>query len=175
MYIALLWVTIMSPGLSYANEREFAVKAGFIFNFARYSEGSWFNPNRSDRYTICSFNPQFVLTASKTLKNQKVKNRPVEVHLVSVKGIPNEICNSFYLTSINDSLIGKVVDNPKLSNTMLIGENKKFIQSGGHINLFITGGKVRFEVDANALASSGIKMSSKVLRLGRVVERGSEQ
>lgn len=161
---------MLSPVFSYANDREYAVKAGFIFNFARYSEGEWFNPKRSDRYIICSFNSQFVLTASKTLANQKVKNRPVEVHLVSNLGVPNEMCNSFYLTSVNDEFMNKVIDNAKLKNTMLIGESKNFIRSGGHINLFITGGKVRFEVDANSLVSSGIKMSSKVLRLGRVVD-----
>lgn len=161
----------MSANLSYANEREYAVKAGFIFNFARYSEGSWFNPNRRDNYIICSFNSDFVLTASKTLTGQKVKNRQVEVHLVSRKGMPNDSCNSFFLTERNAALIKKVVKNESLSKTMLIGEMKTFIPSGGHINLFIAGGKVRFEVDSDALLGADIKMSSKVLRLGRVVER----
>jgi hypothetical protein len=155
----------------YANEKEYAVKSGFIYNFARYSEGNWFNPARSKNYIICSFNPEFVLTASRTLIGQKVKNRLVEVHLVSKQGIPTSVCNSFFLTEENADLIDKVVNNDLLKKTMLVGEKSSFIRTGGHINLFITGGKVRFEVDANTLLDSGIKMSSKVLRLGRVVER----
>lgn len=172
MIHVLLLVTFLLPAKSWANQREFAVKAGFIYNFARYSEGNWFSSNKSQHYVICSFNPKFVLSASQTLANQKVKNRLVEVYLVSKQGTPNGTCNSFYLTQENNYLISKVVDNPQLRNTMLIGENNQFIQSGGHINLFITGGKVRFEVDADALTNAGIKMSSKVLRLGRVVKGG---
>ncbi|WP_413283279.1 YfiR family protein [Vibrio sp. MA40-2] len=167
----ILYIVIyMSPTLSMANDREYAVKSGFIYNFARYSEGSWFNPNDSQRYIICSFDPQFVLTASKTLALQKVKNRLVEVHLISVDGIASSTCHSFFLTNKNTNMVDKVVHNPNFADTMLIGENKSFIGSGGHINLFITGGKVRFEVDSYSLSQSGIKMSSKVLRLGRVIK-----
>ncbi|MFC1235414.1 YfiR family protein [Vibrio sp. F74] len=165
----------MSANLSYASEREYAVKAGFIFNFARYSEGNWFNPNLRSNYIICSYNPDFVLTASKTLIGQKVKNRQVEVHLISREGMPDDSCNSFFLTEKNSDLIEKVTRNESLKKTMLVGEMKTFVPSGGHINLFITGGKVRFEVDSDALLDAGIKMSSKVLRLGRVVEGRRKQ
>lgn len=161
---------LLVPTYAWPNEREYAVKSGFIYNFARYSEGNWFNPNRSKNYIICSFNQEFVLTASKTLVGQKVKNRLVEIHLVSRNGIPDRMCNSFFLTEKNSDLMDKVLNNKKLSNAMLVGERKSFIKSGGHINLFLTGGRVRFEVDSKALTEAGIKMSSKVLRLGRVIE-----
>ncbi|WP_317715828.1 YfiR family protein [Vibrio sp. TH_r3] len=160
----------MSPTLSMANDREYAVKSGFIYNFARYSEGDWFNPNTAQRYVICSFDPQFVLIAAKTLVSQKVKNRLVEVQLVSQDGISSSHCNTFFFSNQNSYMLSEVLANPNFSKTMLIGESKDFVKSGGHINFFITGGKVRFEVDSYALNKADIKMSSKVLRLGRVIK-----
>ena len=61
--------------------------------------------------------------------------------------------------------------NKAFSNLMLVGEFDGFLASGGHINFFIVGGKVRFEIDPIKLKNSGINMSSKVLRLGRIHER----
>lgn len=168
--ILSLLTALLSFSPVYTSEREYAVKAGFIYNFARYSDGDWFDPELSAKYIVCSFNPEFVLSASKTLVNQKVKNRPVEVHLVSRMGIPDESCNSFFLTERNYNLLANVVANERLNKAMLISEKHGFIEDGGHINLFIAGGKVRFEVDAVRLQSAGINMSSKVLRLGRVIE-----
>lgn len=152
-----------------ANEQEYAIKAGFIYNFARYSDGRWFNSNRFEHYIICSFDPKFVLTASKTLVGKKVKNRTVEVHLVSRKGRPDASCNTFFLAEPDYDLLTKVVNNSELSRSMLIGEKAGFLEAGGHINLFLNSGKVRFEVDAHRLKQAGIQMSSQVLRLGRVL------
>jgi hypothetical protein len=52
---------------------------------------------------------------------------------------------------------------------MIVGETDNFIVQGGHIRFFLSGGKIRFEVSPDKLKLSGITMSSKVLRLGRVV------
>ena len=57
-----------------------------------------------------------------------------------------------------------------LSGIMLVGESEGFLITGGHINFFIVSGKVRFEIDPKSLRHSGINMSSKVLRLGRIYE-----
>ena len=165
--LVLLFI-IMLPTLSMANDREYAVKSGFIYNFARYSEGDWFNPKTSQRYVICSFDPQFVLIASKTLLSQKVKNRLVEVQLISLSGISNVHCNTLFFSNQNSNMLSEVLANPNFAQTMLIGERKDFLKSGGHINLFITGGKVRFEVDSSALSQADIKMSSKRNRIKNV-------
>ena len=60
----------------------------------------------------------------------------------------------------------------RLSQSMLVGDFESFIPSGGHISFFIVGGKVRFEIDPVKLKQAGINMSSKVLRLGRMHQRG---
>ena len=53
---------------------------------------------------------------------------------------------------------------------LLVGENDGFIESNGHIRFFLSSGKVRFEISPNNLKIDGLTMSSKVLRLARIVD-----
>lgn len=165
-----LWLLMMMffvSGMAIASPREDAIKSGFIYNFARYSQGEWFNAELKPSYNICSFDAQFVEIATHTLKARTIENRPVVVHLLrsEFQGITD--CNTLFISKNDIDKWNYLIKNKQLSKLMLVGESAGFIASGGHINFFIVGGKVRFEVNPDKLKQSGIDMSSKVLRLGR--------
>lgn len=167
--LALLLV-VMQPGYSVASEREYAIKAGFIYNFARYSEGEWFQPAHSSEYLICSTDGRFVEIAKRTLKDQMVKDRLVVVKQIE---LPESGCNSLFVSATQEEPAA-LVHSPEFRSTMIIGESKGFVQAGGHLNFFIAGGKIRFEVSPSKLKRAHIKMSSKVLRMGRTVVEASQ-
>jgi len=157
-------------GNTMANSREDAIKSGFIYNFARYSQGSWFNASQQNNYNICSFNPDFIGTAAKTLKGLSIDRRPVGLVLLT-DDKPNMVnCNTLFISKADSSTWHTILESEAIPPVMLVGEFDGFLASGGHINFFIISGKVRFEVSPSRLRKSGIKMSSKVLRLGRVFE-----
>jgi hypothetical protein len=161
----ILPLTLLS-GICHADERESALKAGFLYNFARYSDGDWFNHNLTSQYTICTTSQAFADIANRVLQAQDVQNVPVFAKYISS---PEPDCHSLFVSA--DTLdTERFIHSPEFSQTMLIGENKGFIQSGGHINFFIAGGRIRFEVDPQHLEDHGIKLSSKVLRMGRIIK-----
>lgn len=157
---------ILLAASSHASEREQALKAGFLYNFARYSEGDWFKSETESHYIICSTSESFTMVAKEVLKEQKIKSLPVLVEYITS---PNNHCHSLFVSDDYQNINGFIL-NESFKNTMLIGEGKGFLNSGGHINFFIAGGKVRFEVSPKQLKKAKIKMSSKVLRMGRIVE-----
>jgi hypothetical protein len=161
-------MTLFSNSVT-AFEREMAIKAGFIFNFARYSESRWFNEQQDDQYLICSTSQNFVDVAEKTLAGQTVRNQPVSVVYISE---PTSGCHSLFMSK--EMLELAYFQSKQFEHTMLVGENPGFIQQGGHLNFFVTGGKVRFEVSPENLTRSGLKLSSKVMRMGRLVKEGSK-
>ncbi|WP_415230864.1 YfiR family protein [Psychromonas sp.] len=167
-------ITVLLSGRTVASPREDAIKSGFLYNFARYSQGDWFNAELQPRYNICSFDPQFVDIARQTLKARTIKKVLVTVHLLSTKFDSIADCNTLYLTKNDVDEWLYLINNVTLSKMMLVGEFNGFIESGGHINFFIVGGKVRFEVNIPKLKASGIYMSSKVLRLGRIHKGDNE-
>ena len=168
--VKLLLVMFFISQEAVATPREDAIKSGFLYNFARYSDGDWFNPDIKSTYNICSFNPEFTTAAKNTLKDLTIKKRPIKVHLLTSFEGDIVDCDTLFLSK-GDSEKWVTSDNKAFSNVMLVGEFDGFLASGGHINFFIVGGKVRFEIDPIKLKNSGINMSSKVLRLGRIHER----
>ena len=168
--LLLLFLVFFVSGVAVGSPREDAIKSGFIYNFARYSQGDWFNAKQKKRYNICSFDPQFIDIASYTLKDRTIENVPVTVHLLKAEFDSISDCNTLFISENDGDRWLALNANKALSQSklMLVGESDGFIASGGHINFFIVGGKVRFEVDPIKLQQAGINMSSKVLRLGRI-------
>ncbi len=149
-----------------SSNRENAIKAGFIYNFALYSTGEWFDPTASNSYRICSNDPDFVNAVKITLVNQKVKGKPVVATYIDH---PEAGCHSLFIVE-NNQYKPVSLDSVEFTSTMIISESKNTAQWSGHINLFKTGGKIRFEIAPKRLERSSIVLSSKVMRLGRVVD-----
>jgi hypothetical protein len=166
--INLLLAIVTLSNQVIASPREDAIKSGFLYNFARYSEGEWFNANKEKSYNICSFNSEFTTTASLTLKNLTIESRPVIVNLLTKDNLSEIGCNTLFISKQDMGLWPDLIAQRNLIGIMLVGESEGFLSAGGDINFFIVGGKVRFEINPNSLRRSNINMSSKVLRLGRI-------
>jgi len=164
----LLLVYVFSVSCVHAAEREDAIKAGLIFNFAAYSHGDWFNADSDRSYNICSQNKPFVEIGKKVLKHKVINSRPVKLIFLTGPLMKNTQCHSYYFANKNvpDGHITHVKTANK--SAMLIGETPTFIEQGGHINFIVIAGKLRFEINPDALNQSGINISSKVIRLGKI-------
>jgi hypothetical protein len=153
---------------TYANNKEYELKAGFLYNFARF--GQWQSYNETDAYfTLCSPDKNFI-----TIADAVIAGRVVHSHTVKNKHTPLNThdfngCDMLFITA-NTYPTWKKNHSFRKKNTMLVGENNGFIQQGGHIRFFLSGGKVRFEISPTHLKNAGLTMSSKVLRLARLVE-----
>ncbi|WP_394131955.1 YfiR family protein [Shewanella maritima] len=160
-------LTLFASVTTMAAEKEYAIKAGFLYNFARYSQ--WQSLEDSvDNFNICSPDATFIEIADEVLSSQTIKGKPVTTQIIAP--LPNEPTNQCHIVFITAETF-----SPPLSdfghNAMLVGESDGFIESGGHIRFFLSGGKIRFEVSPDHLKHSAINISSKVLRLGKVVGR----
>ncbi len=166
--LTLLTLMLVLSTTAFATTREDAIKSGFIYNFARYSQGEWFNETTAKSYNLCSFDTEFVKAAKLTLKDLSVRKVPVEVRFLRSDIEEIAGCHTLFISKNDIAKWNDLIIKGFIPNAMLVGEFNNFILSGGHINFFIVGGKVRFEISPNKLKRAGINMSSKVLRLGRI-------
>lgn len=169
-----LLITLAIVGLASevsAADKEAALKAGFMFNFARYSE--WQGLAKPLGYfKFCSPDMEFVDTASWVLHKQRINELEIRVSLVELDSLSINQCNLLFVPAAYRKT-WLTVDRALLPHTMLVGETPDFIQQGGHIRFFLLSGKIRFEVAPGALKKADITMSSKVLRLSRIVKEDS--
>jgi hypothetical protein len=56
---------------------------------------------------------------------------------------------------------------------LTVGDDSRFLDEGGDIQLKIVAGRVRFEVNAAAASRVGLKISSQLLQLALAVRGGA--
>ena len=154
-----------------ALDREYTIKSALVFNFARYSQHQTKPLSPTSHYAICSTSKPFIKAAENTLNQKTIESKPIKTRLITPEQKQNH-CNIIYFDDI--TLFQRFIENEHDSKTLLIGHSPNFISMGGHINFIIIGGKLRFEINPEQLAESGIKISSKVIRLG-IVKQGKSQ
>jgi len=63
----------------------------------------------------------------------------------------------------------KIIRDLKGSSTLTVGETEGFAGLGGIINLTVEGNNVHFEINQLAAQRAGLKISSKLLSLAKIV------
>jgi hypothetical protein len=69
--------------------------------------------------------------------------------------------------------IGSVLDRLRGTNVLTVGESDGFSHHGGIVNLLLSGGRIRFEVNPHAAERAHLQISSRLLSLATIVADGS--
>jgi|APSaa5957512535_1039671.scaffolds.fasta_scaffold00941_12 hypothetical protein len=176
-YISLIIILIcycIGNGVSntYAapKSKEYYVKAAFLLNFVKFIE--WPSHDLSDTsssLTLCILGNDPFDEALKTIEDKIVKNKKLVIKRCSRVEDIGESQIIFICTSERKKLpeiLTKIKDRPILT----VAETKNFCQSGGIVNFIVIKNKVRFEINVDVAKRSGLKISSKLLKLAKIIK-----
>jgi hypothetical protein len=76
------------------------------------------------------------------------------------------------ITERDDRKVQRVLTEAASAKVLTIGEGEDFAQRGGVIGLLLENRRVRFDIDTSAATAAGLRVSSKLLALTRVVRTG---
>lgn len=149
---------------------EARVKAAFVFNFARFVE--WPRGAFADRREpfIVGVLGRTPLTEAieESLPGKSLHGRSLVVRRFAS---PQDVAPPVHVLVIDDG--GHVLDalpGASASEPLLtIGNSTGFCRRGGIIGFFLDDGKIRFEVNVAAAERRGLRLSSSLLRLARIV------
>ena len=153
---------------------EYEVKAGFIYNFAKFVEwpdGSFQDDSNSLIIGVISKNSEsdvFLSLNGKTVGGKKV----VVKKYGQVKGNPLESCHILFIDSPDSALIRESLMKVKDRSVLTVGQAAGFTEEGGIINFFTEKGSLRFEVNLGVAESSRLKLSSQLLMSAEIVTKG---
>ncbi|MEW5801392.1 MAG: YfiR family protein [bacterium] len=153
---------------------EYQVKAGFIYNFAKFTEWPKNLPYDSNSSLILSVisNNDAVSDAFLALNGKIVGGKNIQVKMcVTVRDLKD--CHILFLDSTDRKFIQEVLRTVKDRQVLTVGHGPGFTQEGGIINFFIEDGKLRFEVNRDAEKRAGIKLGSQILRSAEIITEGS--
>src|SRR5262249_39816872 len=102
------------------------------------------------------------------LREKTVSGRRISVRRCSD---PKDIgaCHLLFVAGSERDRVPKILETLKGRPTLTVGGIVGFAAMGGCINFYVDGKKVRFEINPGAAKQASLTVSSKLLRLARVV------
>lgn len=167
--LVLLAATPSTAHLRTASEYE--VKAAYLYNLAKFVE--WpveALPAGRDAIVICMVSGEnFADTLEAVVAQKTAQGRALRVRRLEDGGSA-EGCQMVFFTDTGGGRIPRLLAQLGQAPVLTVGESQGFAEQGGMINFYLENNKVRFEANAVAAAAAGLKVSSRLLSLARIVE-----
>lgn len=165
--LSLIW--LLAGRFAHAQQAqpsEYQIKAAFLFNFARFVEwpkSAFATPTSPLVIGILGEDP-FRDDLTKTVGNKAVDTHPVVTkEFRSVAEATN--CHVLFISTSEKKKLPEILQSLKGTSVLTVAETDGFIEKGGMINFVLEGTKIRFQINKDAAASAGLKISSKLMTL----------
>jgi hypothetical protein len=149
---------------------EYPLKLAFLYNFAKFVEwpaDSFRSPGGTLAICIVGHNP-FGLDIQSELRSRLAGGHPVEFVTLKLNDTLNA-CHIVFIPVTEKDQAARIVRSLKGASVLTVGESDGFAVSGGIINFTVEDGNIRFEINRRAADRAGLKISSKLLNLAKVV------
>lgn len=171
--LVLLLFTLTFPfTTSMGQETDYDVKAAFVYNFIRYVE--W--PARAfraadDAITLCIVGSDEAAEATAGLDGKTVRGRRIAVKRVnSAAGI--EKCQILFVGRSAKAHARAIVGAVRGLPVLTVADIPGFARSGGAINFVLAEQRIAFEINQTAAERTGLRLSSRLLKMARIVREG---
>ena len=155
-------------------QAEYRVKAAFLYTFAKFV--TWpqhSGADTSDTMHICVLGKDPFGDAFETVFARTTTPRRVEVtRHRSASG--TTACDVVFISASERERLPRILRHFGNRAVLTVSDMEGFADSGGMINFVIRNNRVGFRINLDAAERSGLKLSSKLLRLADVIreERG---
>jgi hypothetical protein len=169
---AVLFVLLAIAGRvqAQAPADEAQVKAAFVYNFLKFVEWPENSARRADDPLVVAIigEGSTADAVAAFLVTKRVGERPVVVrHLAWDQPLVG--VQAAFVSEGDVKKLRRVFDAAAAAAVLSIGESNAFASRGGVIGLLVEERKVRFDIDTDAAEAAHLRISSKLLALGRVV------
>jgi hypothetical protein len=175
-------IVVLAIGLAVSHGRgaraaeygEYEVKAAFLLNFARLVQwpASAFNDSEEPiRLGVLGRDP-FEGALQNLVEGRKAGPRTIHVqHIANVREIP--AYHMVFVSAPESASIADILAAARGASVLLVGDGQDFARKGGAINFYSEAGKVRFAINRQAAEGAGLKISSRMLSLAKLVPEDS--
>lgn len=162
---ALVALLLAPSALHAATAKEHQLKAGFLYNFAKFVEWPADKLDDADAGPLViavladeAFNREL----TKAVRDRFVKKHPVVVRRLLEADDLADVHLLFVGAGGEPELADSIRGRPGL---LTVGESAEFARLGGVITFVLVDDKVRFEINQAAGEAAGLKLSAQLLKL----------
>jgi hypothetical protein len=148
---------------------EFKIKAAYLYNFLKFTdwEAEVF-PDTSETIRITILGEDPFGDAFDRLEGRTIKGKVLQItRISSIQDL--DTSHLLYICNSEMERLKEVIDTLKDSGVLTVGESEEFTQQGGIIGFFVEEDAVHFAINLTTAEHAGIKFSSQLLQVARVV------
>jgi len=173
LFTLACWLVLStSPkALSNTGSVEYQVKLAVLYNFTKFVEWppeSFRNPDAPLAICIVGHDP-FSPDLEGDLRSRTAAGHPVDVRTLRPTDTLS-VCHIVFIPVTEKGQADKIVKGLEGSSTLTVGESEGFALQGGIINLTVEENTLHFEVNQVAAERARLKISSKLLRMAKIVK-----
>lgn len=147
---------------------EYELKAEFLERFTRFID--W--PNEAGPETpfvigVLAPNP-FGRYLDELASSRKVKGRPIVVKEIAAPENADE-CDLLFVPASHKKNLPRILSKTSGKPILTVGDTDGFAEKGILVNFYTSESNLRFEINDAAIKKSGLKASSKLLKLARII------
>ena len=151
---------------------EYEVKAAFLFNFIHFVEWPDSISTNAEAPLLIGVlgDDPFGSTLEKTITGETFRGRPLIIKR-GRKVTDMKDCQLVFVCRSEKSQLIEILGSLRTCSALTVSDTEQFCRNGGMIGLVNEGGKIRFDINKEAAEQCKLKISSKLLRLGRLTGR----
>lgn len=158
-----------------SNSSEYLIKAGFIFNFAKFVEwpqNTFSQPDSPIVIGILGTDP-FGSIIDQIVQDKKIGGRGIVIKRLKWGADSKDLkeCKILFVGASERAHLDELVQSLRGLPILTVGETPGFAERGGVIRLVLEDNRVRFEVNVDAARQSGLTISSRLLTLARIIQQ----
>jgi hypothetical protein len=147
-----------------------ALKAAFLFNFAKFADWPADALAPGQRLTMCVLGDNAVANALEhTIQGRAVGGHELTVQIVKPDE-PLRACHLLYVGGRDGKRSREIFDMLRGAAVFAIGESDKFAETGGIAQLIVENDRIRFAVNQASVQRARLSVSSKLLSLATIVK-----
>lgn len=151
---------------------EYKIQAGYLYNFTKFV--SW-PEDDLETFNICIVGKDPFGSIIDPIEKRSVEEKPIRLYrFQSIKKA--KICHIIYFGETKKTwksdgfLLEGVLTVRSAENSLTVGESNHFTKVGGMIAFILHEGKVKLQINLNALRKSGLEVSAKLLEVAEIYE-----
>ena len=156
-----------------ADSSEYLIKAGFIYNFAKFVEwpaATFSQPDSPIVIGVLGTDP-FGSVLDRIVEDKKIGPRGFVVKRFKwgkdLKDLKD--CKILFVSASEKAHIDEILQSVKGQPILTVGETPGFAERGGVIRFTVEDNRVRFEVNVDAAHQAELNISSRLLTLAKII------
>lgn len=176
LFAGLTLLVLGDPGVRAASREplpEYPLKAAFLYHFVEFVEWPEASPLPAATVTIGVLGKDpFGEVLDRAVLDKTVAGRTLTIRrFASADAL--QPCAILFISASEMSGLPEILARLKGTPVLTVGEGERFARRGGMVGFFFEDNRVRLEVNVAVAEAAGLRFSSKLLSVARLVKPGA--